>query len=352
MSLLRKVLYPFSVLYGEITALRNLLYDKGFFKSSTFNIPTIVVGNLSVGGTGKSPQIEYLIRLLKDQFKVATLSRGYKRKTKGFLLASKGVKVADIGDEPFQFYKKYPKITVCVDANRVEAIKRLKNLETPPDVILLDDAFQHRKVAGGFNILLTPYGSLYVDDTMLPKGNLREKVSGAERAQVIIVTKCPVILSENEQFEITKKIKPTLYQTVFFTTILYANFVKSSIKKIEISALKEYHVVLVTGIANPKPLLSFLENKVASLQHVKFADHHDFSKQDIKNIQQQYKSIIASKKMILTTEKDFMRLSKHIDTAFFIGIETKFLSHQKDFDQLILNYILKTFKENVKSLHD
>jgi len=349
MSLLRKILYPISVIYGEITKARNVLYNKGVLKSTKFNIPTIVVGNLSVGGTGKSPQIEYLIRLLKDRFKIATLSRGYKRKTKGFLIASKKSNAQQIGDEPLQFYKKFPEILVCVDENRVAAIKKLKALEVPPDIVLLDDAFQHRKVAGGFNILLTPYGNLYVDDSMLPTGNLRERVDGADRAQVIIVTKCPTILSENEQFEITKKIKPTLYQTVFFTTVKYKNSVVSKINKIKLSELLAYNVVLVTGIAKPKPLVLFLEERVLKLTHLEFSDHHNFTSKEISSIKKDFDSIDSKKKIILTTEKDFVRISQVFNDLYYLGIEILFLNHKKDFDSIILNYVLNTFKEQEKS---
>ncbi|NNC69408.1 MAG: tetraacyldisaccharide 4'-kinase, partial [Flavobacteriaceae bacterium] len=185
MSLLRKILYPFSILYGEITSARNKMYDRGVLKSTKFEIPVIVVGNLSVGGTGKSPQIEYLIRLLKDDYKVAVLSRGYKRTSKGFIIANEAATVESIGDEPLQFYTKFKnQITVAVDADRVKGIKKLCE-HVDPDVILLDDAFQHRKVEAGLNILLTPYDNLYTDDKMLPTGDLREKVKGASRAQVI-----------------------------------------------------------------------------------------------------------------------------------------------------------------------
>ncbi|HSN48353.1 MAG TPA: tetraacyldisaccharide 4'-kinase [Flavobacterium sp.] len=207
MNLLRKILFPFAILYGFITGIRNFLYDKGILKSYSFDVPVIAVGNLSVGGTGKTPQIEYLIRLLSPKYKVATLSRGYKRQSKGFVLADSTSNAEILGDEPFQFYKKFNKIQVAVDADRKHGIDQLLSQTNKPEVILLDDAFQHRKVKAGFYILLTSYGDLYSDDFMLPTGNLRESNSGAQRADMIVVTKCPATLSLDEQNEIKAKLK-------------------------------------------------------------------------------------------------------------------------------------------------
>ena len=260
MNSFRKILYPFSFLYGLFTSIRNYLYNKNIFKSTQFRTPTIVVGNLNMGGTGKTPQIEYLIRLLKNDYKLAVLSRGYKRKSKGFIIAHDSMTSEIIGDEPYQYFLKFPTIIVSVDVDRRNGIQQLKQLESPPEIILLDDAFQHRKVEGGFSILLTSYQNLYVDDVMLPTGNLREKVSGAERAQVIIVTKCPTDLNEEAQFEIAKKLQPTLYQTVFFTGIEYDNELKGS-STINITDLADSEVLLVTGIANPNPLKTYLKSQ-------------------------------------------------------------------------------------------
>ena len=211
MNLLRKLLFPFAILYGFITFLRNYLYDKGFLKSYSFNIPVIAVGNLSVGGTGKTPQIEYLIRLLSPNYKVATLSRGYKRKSEGFVLADANATAEIIGDEPFQYYKKFPTIKVAVAADRKNGIEQLLNQKEKPEIILLDDAFQHRKVKAGFYILLTSYGDLFSDDFILPTGNLRESRSGAKRADVIIVTKCPKDISDAEQERIRQKLMRFLH---------------------------------------------------------------------------------------------------------------------------------------------
>ena len=340
MSKLRKILYPFSLLYGEIVGARNKAFDKGVLNSTSFTCPTIVVGNLNVGGTGKSPQIEYLIRLLKDEYKVAVLSRGYKRKTKGFQIADENSTSSQIGDEPLQFYKKFNDIIVAVDADRVNGIEQL-NLQKPkPEVVLLDDALQHRQVQPGFVILLTSFGSLYVDDTVLPAGNLREKKEGAKRAQIIIVTKCPDKLSEEEQFEISKKLKPELNQTVFFTKIKYDTAVVGAKSEIDVSDLKQYKVLLVTGIANPKPLLDFLSDKEVDFKHLKFPDHHDFSATDMARIFDEFNAIKSDKKVILTTEKDYVRnFSDKDKNVYYLPIRTEFLDNEKDFNKIIKDYV-------------
>lgn len=340
MNKLRKILYPFSLLYGELIKYRNIAYEKGIFTSVTFDIPIIVVGNLNVGGTGKSPQIEYLIRLLQNDYKIAVLSRGYKRKSEGFQLADRNSTSEQIGDEPLQFYRKFKDIIVAVDTKRVNGIKQLKNLKLPPNVILLDDAFQHRKVQAGLTILLTAYGNLYVDDTMLPTGYLREKREGAKRAQIIVVTKCPDKLSESEQYKISKKLKPELNQTVFFSTIAYNETIIGKNDEISISELNEYKVLLVTGIANSKPLEEFLKSKNIEFKHLKFADHHNFTSSDKEKIIQNFKNIQANKKIILTTEKDYVRtFSNDKNQLYYLPIKTKFIDNENDFNKLILNYV-------------
>ena len=241
------------------------MFDKGILKSTEFEIPVIVVGNLSVGGTGKTPQIEYLIRLLKQNYKIAVLSRGYKRKSKGFIIADAFTNAEQIGDEPYQYFRKFTDVIIAVDADRVNGINQLEKLNNPPEIILLDDAYQHRKVKAGFNILLTPYNDLYVDDAVLPTGNLRERIEGAGRAQVIIVTKCSQKISEEKQYEIAAKLNPTLYQTVFFTTIDYSDVIKNKTEEISLKDLNSYQVLLVTGIANPNPLKEFLNSRNINL---------------------------------------------------------------------------------------
>lgn len=340
MSFLRKILYPFSVVYGEITAARNTFYNKGILKSTQFNIPTIVVGNLSVGGTGKTPQVEYLVRLLEDKYKVAILSRGYKRSTKGFIIADKTSTAQDIGDEPLQYFKKFSNTIVAVDANRVNGIQQLSNLLDKPDVVLLDDAFQHRKVKAGFTILLTPYNDLYVDDKMLPTGNLREKVSGANRANLVVVTKCPSHVDENEQFKISKKLNVKKHQTVFFSTITYDKKVIGKNNNIPISQLSDYNIVLVTGIAKTKPLTDYLIKQGLKFTHLKYADHYRFVKKDIEKIRIIFDGIASDKKIILTTEKDYVR--SFIDSnlkIYYLPIETSFIDHQTDFNKIIIDYV-------------
>lgn len=345
MRYLRKILYPLSILYGSITKARNTLYDNGVFKSTSFDFPVIVVGNLNVGGTGKSPQIEYLIRLLKDDYKVAVLSRGYKRATKGFIVADTQATAQSIGDEPLQFYTKFgADVIVAVDADRVHGIAKLQSLYDL-DVILLDDAYQHRKVDAGLNILLTAYDNLYTDDVVLPAGDLRENVKGANRAQLIVVTKCPDVLTEAEQFEITKKLNVSLEQTVFFSKIEYASAVIGSKDQISLSQLKEYRVLLVTGIAKTTALTDFLTQQEINFKHLSFKDHHNFSGQDHQKVQQEFSAIDANKKLILTTEKDYVRSFSTNQQVFYLPIKTAFLEHGSAFDQLIKKAISEGSKK-------
>ncbi|WP_028892930.1 tetraacyldisaccharide 4'-kinase [Tenacibaculum sp. 47A_GOM-205m] len=339
MKLLRFLLFPFAVLYDAITRIRNWFFNLGVLKSTSFDIPVIAVGNLSVGGTGKSPQIEYLIRLLKDDYKIVVLSRGYKRKTEGFQLVNDTHTAEDVGDEPLQFYKKFKNdITVAVDADRTNGIQQLLQKDIPPQVVLLDDAYQHRKVTASSYILLTKYNDLYVDDFVLPTGNLRESRRGAKRASVIVVTKCSENLSKAEQEKIVRKIKPKSYQKVFFTTIAYDENLKGT-EELAISDLKGKEVLLVTGIANPKPLLKFLEEKEVRFIHLNFPDHHNFTQQDISTIKKAFDELPSEQKIILTTEKDYMRLEGKIDNLNYISIKSKFLSEEKAFDSLVLEEI-------------
>mgnify|MGYP003450581254 FL=1 len=323
MILLRKILFPLAFLYWLITFIRNWLYDKGIFKSSSFNIPIIAVGNLSVGGTGKTPQIEYLIRLLSDKYKVAVLSRGYKRTTEGFILADEKAAASSIGDEPFQFYSKFSNIQVAVDANRKNGIENLLQHPNRPDVILLDDAYQHRKVKAGFYILLTAYDDLFCDDYILPFGNLREPSSGKKRADMIIVTKCPNDLSEIAQQKIREKLK--VKQQVFFTTIQYDDYVFGNESKLLVSEIQSETKVLVAGIAKPKLFFDFLKNETD--EALVFPDHHHFSKQDCEQILAK-----ANGRKIITTEKDFVRLNGLLPKAqlFYLPIKSAFLNTNID----------------------
>lgn len=333
MNILRKILFPFAVLYGFITSFRNFLFDKGILKSHSFDLPIIAVGNLSVGGTGKTPQIEYLIRLLSPTNKIATLSRGYKRKSEGFILADTSSNAEILGDEPFQFYQKFPNILVAVDANRKNGIEQLMKI-SKPDIILLDDAFQHRKVRAGFYILLTAYNDLYADDFILPTGNLRESRSGAERANVVVVTKCPANLSGKEKNVIEKKLQLESRQKLFFTSIAYDEFIFSEEKQLLVSEIKNSEKLLLAGIAKPEPFFNYLKSENDVI--LTYPDHHHFSEKDISEIKSKAKG-----KIIITTEKDFVRLKGNLpkEQLFYLPIKSKFLQNQEIFDQTILSYV-------------
>ena len=339
MNILRKILFPFAILYGFITSIRNFLFDKGILKSTSFDIPVIAVGNLSVGGTGKTPQIEYLIRLLSNQYKVATLSRGYKRKSEGFVLANATSNAEILGDEPFQFYQKFPNIQVAVDANRTNGITQLLSQKEKPEVILLDDAYQHRKVKAGFYILLTSYDDLYADDFMLPTGNLRESRSGAKRANIVIVTKCPKDLSGEKQNEIWEKLKLACsQQQLYFTFIDYDNAIYSKNEKIAVDGIKNECKLLLAGIAKPKPFFDFLKNE--NDECLIFPDHHHFSDSDLEEIQNK-----ANGKKIITTEKDYVRLKGSIDSQlYYLPIKSTFISNHQNFDATVLEYVKKTLE--------
>ena len=334
MNFFRKLLFPFAILYGIITNIRNFLYDKGIFKSYSFNIPIIAVGNLNVGGTGKTPQIEYLIRFLSDNYKVATLSRGYKRKSKGFILADSFSNAESLGDEPFQFYKKFPNIQVAVDVDRKNGIEKLLSQNNKPNIILLDDAFQHRKVKAGFYILLTSYNDLFVDDCILPCGNLRESRSGGKRANIIIVTKCPNNISDADQNKIKIKLKLEKNKELYFSTIEYDNFVYSTSKKLDLNEIESEKKILLAGIAKPASFFAYLQSE--KHECMEFPDHHDFSEKDIINIRNKSKG-----KIIITTEKDYVRLNDKLKTEnlYYLPIKSKFVNNAINFDTTIKNYV-------------
>ena len=339
MNFLRKILFPVAFVYWIVTWMRNYFYDKQIFKSKSFDLPIIAVGNLSVGGTGKTPQIEYLIRLLQDNFKVATLSRGYKRETNGFVLANNSSTVKEIGDEPFQFFTKFPKLKVAVDANRINGINQLLRLDDTPDVILLDDAFQHRKVKAGFYILLTTYSELFCDDFILPFGNLREPSSGKKRANMIIVTKCPTDISELAMSEIKEKLDVDV--PVFFSKIEYDELVYSEIKPIRTSDIKQAEKTIITGIAKPFPFISHLKKEDDLV--LQFSDHHNFTEKEIDNIKK-----VSKNNAIITTEKDFMRLKGSLskEQLFYLPIKSVFLKDADVLDKIILDYVGKSIRNS------
>ncbi|WBX74256.1 tetraacyldisaccharide 4'-kinase [Tenacibaculum pacificus] len=340
MKLLRFLLFPFAILYDVITTIRNWFFDINVLKSTSFKVPVISVGNLSVGGTGKSPQIEFLIRLLKDDYKVAVLSRGYKRKTEGFQLLNDTHSAADVGDEPLQFYTKFKNdATIAVDADRTNGIQNLLKNDADLQVVLLDDAYQHRKVTASTSILLTKYNDLYIDDFIVPTGNLREARRGAKRAKIIIVTKCPENLSEEKQQEIIKKIKPKAHQQVFFTTISYDENLKGLDTDLTISDLKNKEVLLVTGIANPVSLLQFLSEEKISYKHLKYPDHYDFKTSDVEKIKMEFNQLPSDNKIILTTEKDYMRLQYKLQNVCYVCIKSAFLNNEEIFNDFIITQI-------------
>lgn len=347
MQSIRLLLLPLSWMYGAITFLRNKFYDWGIFKTVEFSESIISVGNLSAGGTGKTPMIEYLIELFQDHYKIATLSRGYKRKTRGFYLATSSSTAADIGDEPLQFKQKYASLLIAVDANRKRGIEQLKALSNDLQLILLDDAFQHRKVRAGLSIVLSDYSNLYYTDRVLPAGNLREFASGIKRADIIIVTKTPPLISPIEKRIILKKIHLLDYQRVYFSFIRYGDPIAINKEHKLPDDVSKTAVLLLCGIANPTDLQKHLTPLVHELKLIQYADHHDYTVQDMLEISAEFEKLPAAQKLIITTEKDYMRLQKsELDEwvkklpLFYIPIKTDFNEKEKEELNLQLaNYV-------------
>ncbi len=343
MFLIRILLFPFALIYDFVTRIRNRMYDLRLTPSVGFDIPVICVGNLSVGGTGKTPVIEYLIRLLADHNQLAVLSRGYKRKTKGFRLATPSDSASTLGDEPFQLYTKYgDRITVSVGEDRALAIPSIIQAEEDVEVILLDDGFQHRRVRPGFSILLTDFNKPFYHDFLLPMGRLRESRVNVNRADVIIVTKCPSDMDINFINEIEASIRKYTAKPVFYSSIAYG----APISFGDPLAIISNSVLLVTGIANAEPLIAFVKSEYTLIEHLDFSDHYDYSLNDI----QKFESIIKKNPgfSILTTEKDMVKL---VDPRFmemisglplfYIPIEVKFMKDGKEFDNLVLQFVSK-----------
>ena len=354
----REWLLPLSWLYGLGVRLRNQLFELGILKSRSFKTPIISVGNITVGGSGKTPHVEYLIRLLQDGVKVAVLSRGYKRKSKGYVLAQKGTKMKDIGDEPYQMKNKFPNIFVAVDKNRCHGIDRLTNDEETKntDVILLDDAFQHRYVKPGINILLVDYHRLIIYDKLLPAGRLREPRNGKARADIVIVTKCPKELRPMEFRVITKAMNLYPYQKLYFTTLEYGQLKPAYCG--EERALDDIghdeQVLLLTGIASPKQMIYDLKPYCNKITPLTYPDHHQFSAKDIEHINKTFADM-PSPKCIITTEKDNSRLfgmrglSDEVRHHLYIlPIEIKFmLEQEEDFNEKIIGYVHKNSRNSI-----
>ncbi len=320
--------------------MRNLLYDKNIIQSVGFDIPIISVGNLSLGGSGKTPQIEYLIELLRDKYNLAVVSRGYKRKTKGFILADESATYESIGDESFQIKRKFPEITVAVSEDRALGIQKIINRKNI-DVILLDDAFQHRKIRAGLQIVLTPYNQLFYDDYIMPVGNLRERRKNMKRADIVVVTKCSESITLEEKNQITDEIKLYFKKNIFFSSIKYDDEIYRENKQISIENLKKKSILLITGIANPTHLYAYLSEKNITFESLKFGDHHHFSSGDIKRIKQAYHNLETSDKLILTTEKDYVRLKDKLSLpVYYLPIQTEIIEREM-FNQKILDYVGK-----------
>jgi tetraacyldisaccharide 4'-kinase len=364
---INKLLRPLSWLYGAGVCLRNLLFEAGILKSQTYATPVISVGNITVGGTGKTPHVEYLIRLLKDNTNLAVLSRGYKRKSHGFVLADQDSTMRDLGDEPFQMKQKFPEITVAVDKKRTRGIRKLIDGEAGKDidVILLDDAFQHRYVKPGINILLVDYHRLIIYDELLPSGRLREPVKSKDRADIVIVTKCPTDMKPMEFRVITKAMALYAYQQLFFSTHSYEPLKRldnldnleslDSLENLEnLEDLGGQHVLLLTGIASPEQMRLDLEPYAEEVKPMAFPDHHQFKKQDVHRINEAFSSL-HSPKCIITTEKDAVRLKnvkglsdEVMQNLYVLPISIKIMLDQEEaFNKHIIKYVRKNSRNSI-----
>lgn len=340
----RLVLLPVSLLYWLVIYIRNLLYDKELIRSATFGLPLISVGNLAIGGTGKSPMVEYLVNLLKFQYQVATLSRGYRRRTKGFALAKPDSTALEIGDEPLALYRKFPDVPVAVGEERLLAIPELLHDHPTIQAIILDDAFQHRTIEAGLNILLTDYHNLFTRDFYLPTGDLRDLKRRYKEAEIIVVTKCKEELSELEKSKLIVEINPVKDQKIFFTKLSYGT-PYHLFDNTTISLSSQMEILLVTGISNPVPLKKWVESQTKSYQLLQYRDHHIFTLDDLRDIKKEFHQLETSQSLILTTEKDAVRLEKFAEDfkglpVFVIPVRHEFLfNEQADFDRTIISFL-------------
>ena len=350
-------LLPLSWLYGLGVKFRNMLFEIGILHSESFDVPVISVGNITVGGTGKTPHVEYLIELLKDKAKVAVLSRGYKRRTRGFVIADDNATAKTIGDEPLQMKRKYgDDITVAVDRKRCHGIRQLTSDEDGIDVILLDDAFQHRYVKPGVNILLVDYHRLIIYDKLLPAGRLREPLSGKNRADIVIVTKCPHDLKPMEFRVITEAMNLYPFQRLFFTCLEYRNItpVFGSGEQSLDSIGKDCHILLLTGIASPQQMIEDLSPRCPHITPLTFGDHHTFTSSDVARINNEF-AALPHPKMIITTEKDATRLiaveglSEEVRGAMFaLPVKIRFmLGQEESFNEKIIGYVRKNSRNSI-----
>ena len=344
---MRILLWPISLLYHIVLAIRHKLYDWHILKTTQFEKPVICVGNLNLGGTGKTPHTEYLIRLLKNDYRLATLSRGYGRKTKGFKQAENASTYEDLGDEPLLYFKKYPGIQVAVDEDRVEGVRTLLKSPYQPEVILLDDAFQHRSISAGLNILMTEYQRLYCDDVLFPSGTLRDVRFASKRADIIIVSKTPKDLSEDEKQQIISKLKPSGNQKVYFSYLEHASMQPLNEAAKAFPAEEAEGAFAFCGIANPKPFIEELKRRYPSVDFLPFGDHHAYKENDVKAVFNWFENLDGEKKIIVTTEKDAMRLTNSPYLCQFervplyvLPVSVRFHEEEK-FNEEILNYVRK-----------
>jgi tetraacyldisaccharide 4'-kinase len=359
---IKNILFPLSLLYEIGVEFRNKLFDWNILPVEEFSVPVISIGNLEVGGTGKTPHTEYLVRLLSKKYKIAVLSRGYRRKTKGFVLAGEKASAQSLGDEPFQMYRKFPEIIVAVDGNRRRGIKNLLKLpeNSRPEIILLDDAFQHRYVTPSLSILLTNSNRLFYDDSLLPVGRLREPAKNSSRADIVICTKCTESFKPIDYRIILKNMGLNPHQQLFFTSCLYKSLLpvfpeNTFVKKESIERLKKesYSFLLVTGIAHPKALINQLKNYTSDLQTLIYPDHYNFKAKDIAEITGIFTGIKNKNKIIITSEKDAVRLTgntfipEEIKAFIYcLPIEVVFREEQESlFIQKIENHV-SNFKRN------
>lgn len=341
-------------------AVRNFLFDTGIINSKRFKIPNISVGNLAIGGTGKTPHVEYLLSLFDNKTKTAILSRGYKRRTSGFILANEGANSQTIGDEPFQIFKKFPHVTIVVDEKRVHGVKKLLQLIPDLNLIILDDAFQHRYIQAGLSILLTDYSNLYTVDSVLPAGTLRESYKGSKRADIIVVTKCPKQISPIEMRIVEDELKIKTYQSMFFSSYEYADieavFPGDQAAKLSSEQLKanKTGILIVAGIAKPQSMLDYLQNYTLQLESLIYADHHAFNSKDIREIKDKFEKLNTDNKLIIVTEKDAARIASQPtewealkDKLYKLPIRVKILNNQENiFKNKIYNYVTENSRNS------
>ena len=344
---IHKWLRPAAAIYGAVTDLRNTLYDKKVFSQYAAPFPVICIGNITAGGTGKTPQAEYLIRLLQHRFRTALLSRGYGRATKGYIRSTYGATPETIGDEPFQMSRKFPSVCVAVCEDRATGLKELERTYHP-DVVILDDAFQHRQVRPSLSILLINWNRDIHSDCLIPAGLLREDVSGKSRADIIVVTKCPENITEDQMMEFKARIAPAQHQKVFFSKIEYGDFIpwdKNTAPRKLCDISPSTSVIVATGIASPQPVIDLLEQRCGNISHIAFPDHHRFTEKDIVRITEAYDRSAGNDRMLIVTEKDsgkMRELNIRQDIAenmHILPIETEFITDRNGFDDIIINHI-------------